>query len=86
MNYNCIMCLYYLKVFIHFSIFVFLIHLFLVFFVAKLIVMFLHSSYFNVDEAYKTITNYCKYRKELPQVFENYDPSSEEMKQVFDNM
>ncbi|KAE9534889.1 hypothetical protein AGLY_008181 [Aphis glycines] len=53
---------------------------------AKLIVMFLHSSYFNVDEAYKTITNYCKYRKELPQVFENYDPSSEEMKQVFDNM
>jgi len=56
------------------------------FFVAKLIVMFLHSSYFNVDDAYKTITNYCKYRKELPQVFENYDPSSEEMKQVFDNM
>lgn len=48
--------------------------------------MFLHSSYFNVDTAYDTIVVNCKYRKELPQVFANYDPSSEEMKKVFETM
>ncbi|KAL5241385.1 hypothetical protein ACI65C_008795 [Semiaphis heraclei] len=52
----------------------------------KLVVMFLHSSYFDVDVAYKTIIANYKYRKELPYMFENYDPSSEEMKQVFDSM
>lgn len=56
------------------------------FFVDKLVIMFLHSSYFDVDVAYKTIVANYKYRKELPYIFENYDPSSEEMKQVFDNM
>jgi len=52
----------------------------------KLIVMFLHSSYFNVDAAYNTIVVNYKYRKELPHVFANYDPSSEEMKNVFETI
>ncbi|KAL4097282.1 hypothetical protein QTP88_022082 [Uroleucon formosanum] len=52
----------------------------------KLIVMFLHSNFFNVDMAYKAIVAYQKYRRELPHIFENYDPSSEDMKQVFDSI
>jgi len=56
------------------------------FFIDKLIIMFLHSSYFDVDVAYKTIVIYYKYRKELPQLFSNYDPLAEKTKKVFENM
>ncbi|XP_025410038.1 alpha-tocopherol transfer protein-like [Sipha flava] len=52
----------------------------------KLIILFLHGSYFDVDIAYKTIVIHYKYRKDLPQVFANYDPTTAGIKKVFNSM
>ncbi|XP_050433947.1 alpha-tocopherol transfer protein-like isoform X4 [Adelges cooleyi] len=52
----------------------------------KEIVMFLHSAFFDVKKAYKTLVANYKYRSELTQIFSNTDPMSEEMKEVYETM
>lgn len=48
--------------------------------------MFLHTNYFKVDAAYKMIVTHYKYRRETPECFSTYDPTSEEMRKVYESM
>ncbi|XP_050527963.1 alpha-tocopherol transfer protein-like [Daktulosphaira vitifoliae] len=50
------------------------------------IILFLHSSYFNVEKAYAVLVNYFKYRKDIPQIFTRVDPLSDDMKDMFETM
>ncbi|VVC28350.1 Cellular retinaldehyde binding/alpha-tocopherol transport,CRAL/TRIO, N-terminal domain,CRAL-TRIO lipid [Cinara cedri] len=52
----------------------------------KFLIIFLHGSYFIVENAYKTIVANYRYRKELPQIFSKFDPSAAEMKKVFETV
>lgn len=47
----------------------------------KMYIAFLHSCYFNVEHAKKTIKKYYSYHFDVPQVFCELDPLSDDIKQ-----
>lgn len=54
------------------------------FFSEKKYLAFLHSCYFDVELAVKTIKSYYKYHFEVPQVFCDLDPLSKDIENNYD--